>query len=234
MTVPLFDTPTAMYRGAVISDCGIYRYSLIRRWADDGPVATFLMLNPSVADAEKDDNTIRRDIGFARAWGCAAMVALNLYAFRATQPRVLWTAIDPVGPENDAFLSRYAQRASDRGWPLIAAWGAHARPDRVAAVLALPGMTALQALGVTKSGAPRHPLYVKADAPLQPWPATGHCDWCGTTQPLAHAGLLAAHDYDGQRCNGTGGRARRPVVPACARPDHRVITVHLPAGEPTP
>lgn len=171
MTTPaLFPGATGMYRAAVISADHRYRYSLIRRWADTGPVVCFVMLNPSRADAEVDDNTIRRCIGFARAWGASALRVLNLYAYRSPYPRDLWTAADPVGPENDAALTRAAQRAQDRGWPLIAAWGGNARPDRVAAVLALSGMTALQALGVTRSGAPRHPLYLPTSAVPSPWP----------------------------------------------------------------
>lgn len=172
MTTPaLFPGATGMYRAAVISADHRYRYSLIRRWSDDdGPVVTFVMLNPSTADAEVDDNTVRRCIGYARAWGACALRVLNVYAYRSTDPRALWTTPDPVGPENDAALTRAAQRAQTRGWPLIAAWGVNARPDRVATVLALPGMTALQALGVTKDGAPRHPLYLPTSAVPSPWP----------------------------------------------------------------
>lgn len=169
-TPPLFAAPGEMYRAATISADQLYRYDLVRRWADEGPVATFVMLNPSTADAEVDDKTILRCIGFARAWYCAAVRVLNLYAWRDTDPRVLWTVPDPVGPENDAHLTRAAERAQARRWPLVAAWGVNAKPDRVAAVLALPGMAALQCLGVTKDGAPRHPLYVKGTAELRPWP----------------------------------------------------------------
>lgn len=227
MTAPLFDVPAGTYRAATISSDRLYRYSLVRRWADEGPVATFVMLNPSTADAEVDDNTIRRCVGFARSWGCCAVHVVNLYAFRSTDPRGLWSCADPVGPENDAVLQRHAERAQTRQWPLIAAWGANARPDRVAAVLALPGMDVLQALGVTKSGAPRHPLYLPTSAVPSPWPPTGHCDWCGTTQPLARAGLLAAHDYDGARCHGTGGR---PIRASTYTPIG--ATVHLPDTTP--
>lgn len=170
MTAPLFDVPATMYRAAAISADQQYRYNLIRRWADDGPVATFMMLNPSTADAEVDDPTIRRCIGFAQTWGCGALHVVNLYALRSTNPAGLWTCADPVGPENDAFLRRHAERAQARGWPLVAAWGANAKPGRVAAVLALPGMTALQALGVTKDGAPRHPLYMPTSAVPAAWP----------------------------------------------------------------
>ena len=74
-----------MKRSAEISECGKYRWWLRRRWAD-GPVVCFVMLNPSTADAEQDDPTIRRCIGFAQAWGCGALEVRNLFPFRATNP----------------------------------------------------------------------------------------------------------------------------------------------------
>lgn len=161
---------TSMVREADISDDSRYRYTLLRRWTVGGPAATFVMLNPSTADAEQDDPTIRRCIGYARAWGMSAVRVVNLYALRATNPRELWQAADPVGPSNDAAIASCALVAAHFGHPIVAAWGAHARPDRVAAVLALPGMERLHSLGVTKAGQPRHPLYLPAAATLRPWP----------------------------------------------------------------
>ena len=149
--------------GAIISDCGTYRYALSRRW-DDGPTATFIMLNPSTADAERDDPTIRRCVGFAKALGCGRLVVGNLYAYRATKPADLWTAADPVGPENDATLRAMAYTDG----PLIAAWGANARSDRVEAARVILG-SSLMALGLTKTGAPRHPLYLPASAQPTRW-----------------------------------------------------------------
>ena len=158
---------SGMFRTAEISPDGRYRYLLGRRWSS-GPRATFIMLNPSTADAAQDDPTIRRCIGFARGWGLGAMQVVNLYALRATDPAALWRAQDPVGPYNDAILAACALAHQDA--PLVAAWGANARHDRVAAVLRLPGMDRLTTLGVTKAGHPRHPLYLPATAVLRPWP----------------------------------------------------------------
>ena len=97
---------------------------------------------------------------------------MNLYAFRSPSPTVLKMRGYPVGPENDAYLSLALAEQARRGNPVIAAWGAHAKPDRVAAVLGLvAGGLRLprvdwRCLGTTKDGAPRHPLYVKGDQPL--------------------------------------------------------------------
>ncbi|ARX81571.1 hypothetical protein SMD44_00969 [Streptomyces alboflavus] len=153
---------------AILSDCERYRYLLGREWAV-GPTAVFVMLNPSTADALRDDPTIRRCLRYAQDWGCGALMVANLYAWRATEPADLWLADDPVGPENDAHLYAAAAIAAESGGPLVGAWGANARPDRIAAVLALPGMDRLTALAVTKAGQPKHPLYLKADLTPQPW-----------------------------------------------------------------
>lgn len=105
-------------RGALISECGLYRYRLWRRWGI-GPHATWIMLNPSTADADLDDPTIRRCIGFARAWGFSAIEVVNLFALRATNPRELGRSADPIGPDNDRHLSEAGRAAELR----IAAWG---------------------------------------------------------------------------------------------------------------
>jgi hypothetical protein len=165
-------TQTAWPNGssAWFSGCQRYRYRLGRSWADGWqPPVTFIMLNPSTADAQVDDPTIRRCVAYTKAWGHSRLVVVNLYALRSTDPRGLWKASDPVGPYNDDHLAAAAEDAELAGSPLVAAWGAHAKPERVAQVLQLPGMDRLTALGVTKSGAPRHPLYLRADLTPEPW-----------------------------------------------------------------
>ncbi len=147
---------------ARLSPCGTYRYSLNRRWDIGRPRVGWIMLNPSTADAEVDDPTIRRCMGFARSWGYGGIVVRNLYALRATDPRELRKHSDPIGPDN--LLD---ECASD---PLtIAAWGAHGawrdRGNSVRSLLNRIGIP-LYHLGLTKDGHPRHPLYLKAD--LQP------------------------------------------------------------------
>ena len=96
-----------MKSDAVISDCGKYRYRLTRKWGYGRPCG-FIMLNPSTADALHDDPTIRRCVGFAKAWGCGALIVVNLFAVRATSPREMMRADDPVGPENKEHVQRAA------------------------------------------------------------------------------------------------------------------------------
>lgn len=166
------DAGRPIQRHASISANGQYRWSLHRDWCGDERPRwiTFVMLNPSTADAEVDDPTIRRCIGFAKALGGTGLAVVNLYALRATQPADLWKSSDPVGPSNDHHLAMFFDMAARRDFPIIAAWGAHAKPDRVRNVLRLPGAERLQALRVTKSGAPGHPLYLPATAMPTPWP----------------------------------------------------------------
>ena len=153
---------------ATISADGLYRYDLSRFWDTSERYALFIMLNPSTADAGTDDPTIRRCISFAKREGCGGLRVVNLYALRATNPDDLWKAEDPVGPDNDAHLSTAITHASMSGSPIIAAWGANAKPMRAYKVKQMPGMEHAKALSFTKTGAPGHPLYVKGDAPLLP------------------------------------------------------------------
>lgn len=150
----------AMERGARLSPCRTYRYALWRRWGR-GHYAMFIGLNPSTADETQDDPTIRRCIGFARAWGYSGLCMANLFAYRATEPADMKKAADPIGWENDSTLSAWAHDAG----VVVAAWGAHGtykRRDQSVRLL-VPG---LHYLRLTKDGHPGHPLYLPGS--LQP------------------------------------------------------------------
>ena len=144
---------------AYFSDCRIWRYCLTRDVAPltgDGTCA-FIGLNPSTADEERDDPTIRRCTRFAHDWGYARLEMINLYAYCCTDPLRLDAAPDPIGPRNDQVISIVCG-GSDL---VVCAWGCHAEPVRAAAVLEL--VRDPHCLGLTKDGAPRHPLYVAAN-----------------------------------------------------------------------
>lgn len=154
---------------AHISDCGRYRYSLIRRLDMGERAILFVGLNPSTADASQDDPTIRRCVGFARAWGFDWLYMGNLNAFRSTDPKGLPTdPIEAVGPRNQEELAWMAQKAEI----VVAAWGAN-RLNRYAAQLGerIQRRENARHLGLTKSGAPKHPLYMAASTPLQSFAA---------------------------------------------------------------
>lgn len=152
-----------MEKTATISECGLYRYDLTRRWADGGTSCAFIGLNPSTADAQLDDPTIRRCIGFAKSWGHSQLVMLNAYAFRATRPEDMKAATDPVGPLNDEFLLLWLNACKEK----VAAWGGNIGATRQRQIIELfPYLTALR---ITKYGFPGHPLYLPKNLIPQPW-----------------------------------------------------------------
>lgn len=131
-------------------------------------MVAFVLLNPSTADEREDDPTIRRCTGYAKAWGYGGLVLGNIFAFRATDPKLMKVARDPVGPENDAWLQKIASQVGTGH--LICGWGAYGKHQgRGAAVLALLiGFGhAPKALAMTAAGMPGHPLYLRAD--LEPF-----------------------------------------------------------------
>jgi hypothetical protein len=134
---------------AVYSDCTAYRYLLTREWGP-GPRALFIMLNPSTATEFQNDPTVERCERRARALGFGAFVP------------------DPVGPENDAAILQSVPWAD---W-VICAWGSHGahlgRGAAIAASLRATGVP-LWHLGLTKAGAPKHPLYIGYDVQPVLW-----------------------------------------------------------------
>ncbi len=159
----------APYAGAVLSPCGLYRYSLTRNFGTGPRRVLFVMLNPSTADARQDDPTIRRCISFAEGWSFGSLDVVNLFAGRTPRPDVLFLMGDPVGPEND----RHIREAAGRAELIVAAWGADPRAaNRAKAVLDGPlaeHLSKLHVLRWTAAGAPGHPLYVPKAAPLLLW-----------------------------------------------------------------
>ncbi|WP_246026744.1 DUF1643 domain-containing protein [Paracoccus luteus] len=154
---------------ALFSDCERYRYSLTRVWDAALPRLAWVMLNPSTADERRNDPTIARCEARTRTMGCGAYRIVNLYAFRATYPRDLRTAADPVGPANDTALRDAAVWARR----VVCGWGMHAQPDRARGALALfrrAGAEPLH-LGLTRAGQPRHPLHLAYAVTPQPFAA---------------------------------------------------------------
>lgn len=156
-------TGSNLLADAIISPCGLYRYRLSREWIGALRTCCFVMLNPSTADEHGDDPTIRRCLSFALRFDCSRLEVVNLYALRATDPAELWNVEDPVGPENDRHIFIACQTADI----VICAWGGNAKSERVREVLRLLPEDAL-CFGHTKTGNPRHPLYLRSDTPLVP------------------------------------------------------------------
>ena len=157
-----------MIKGAELSECRTYRYKLWRTWDEGKPVAMFIMLNPSTADENDDDRTIRRCIGFAKSWGYGSLVVCNLFAFRSKNPKEMKAAKNPYGPRNLDFLLSTAKNAG----VIVCAWGDHGRyrnqSEEIRKILTLEGFQ-LTALILTKAGQPGHPLYLKKTLTPHPY-----------------------------------------------------------------
>lgn len=159
-------------KSAIISSCGKYRYRLMRQWAPL-PLLPFIMLNPSTADADVDDPTIRRCMGFARRAGLGGITVSNLFAYRATQPSELKTAPFTFGPDNYHWLRDFVENALVSNLAIVCAWGSSeyaAGGYRAVTELMKSEGSRGVCLGRTKDGSPRHPLYVKADQPFEEFP----------------------------------------------------------------
>lgn len=141
-------------------DC--YRYNLTRTWDPTLPAVAFVLLNPSKADERRVDPTLARCIGFARAWGYGGLIVRNPFAFRATQPAELAQCLDPVGPDNDAWLRQLLDDAPR----VIVGWGVggklYGRQAEVRQILR--PHPDVRCLGTTRDGSPRHPLYLPKTA----------------------------------------------------------------------
>lgn len=152
---------------ADLSEDGVYRYSLTRRLSMGERIVCFVGTNPSTADGTQDDPTIRKEVGFAQLWGFDWLYMANLHAYRSTDPKKLRTLqrFEASGPRNSEAVKWMTQKAEI----VVAAWGDapivdEARP-LARAILMLPHC---RVLGTTKSGNPRHPLYIRYSTTLSP------------------------------------------------------------------
>ncbi|MBL4806222.1 MAG: DUF1643 domain-containing protein [Rhodobacteraceae bacterium] len=156
------------YSVANYSDCEQYRYDLTRVWDDTGRKVLFLMLNPSTATEVQNDPTVERCERRARTLGFGAFRVCNIFAFRATDPKVMRAKPDPVGPQNDAAIKQAVAWADE----VVAAWGANgehmARGATVEALLRASNAKPKH-LGLTKAGHPKHPLYIAYATQPQNW-----------------------------------------------------------------
>lgn len=156
---------------ALYSDCGAYRYLLRRDWGDGGRIL-YVLLNPSTATEARNDPTIERCERRARVAGFGGFAVANIFAFRATDPRDLKRAAEPVGATNDAIL----RAAADDAAMILCGWGAHGghlgRGEAVARLLGADGHP-LWHLGRTQAGHPRHPLYIGYARAPERWADAG-------------------------------------------------------------
>jgi hypothetical protein len=144
-----------MKKAAILSEDNLYRYQLSRIWDESKPPILFIMLNPSTADADTDDPTIRRVIRFATSWGYGSVYVANLYAFRSTDPKALKHVDDPIGKENVSYITHLIGMADK----VVYAWGNNQKePTWLSELVQTPYY-----IDLSKNGIPKHPLYLKSE-----------------------------------------------------------------------
>lgn len=163
-----------MRRDALISYDGLYRYTLNRDWDNKLPTLTWIMLNPSKASATLDNPTVKECVRLSTRFGFGGLLVLNLFAFRAIDPKQIKRQPDPVGPNNNSIIET---KIDSHGGTLIRAivlaWGNHGvfrnRNEEVLALVKASGQVDVFHLGLTLSGQPRHPLGVMGRPDLSRW-----------------------------------------------------------------
>jgi hypothetical protein len=155
---------------AVLSENGLYRYRLERSWGESSTApVTWVMLNPSVADAHVDDPTLTHCVTFTRQAGWGRLVVVNLFGLRSTDPGALSSAEDPVGPENLDHVRAALQEAG----LIVAAWGAHPMalrsPIRLKLLDLAPVGVDVVCLGLAGGRHPRHPVRLGYSTPFVPF-----------------------------------------------------------------
>lgn len=161
---------TSEFGAAIFSQDRVYRYTLTRTWDRQRPFGVFIGLNPSTADEERLDPTLRRVMRFLDREGCGGMIVLNLFAYRATDPMAMKLVKEPVGEDNDHWIDQVVNHVTDDG-PILVGWGTHGRHMNRSTVVGpkLP-LSRTFHLGLCKDGEPTHPLYIASATPFVSWP----------------------------------------------------------------
>lgn len=152
-----------MERDAFVTPCGRFRTWLTRRWAHGGKTLLWVMLNPSTADADNDDQTLLKCVAISQHNGFNALCVVNLYDYRATEIRELKKA---GYPRSAAWLATIRQKLLESDSTVVA-WGASAVPYHAAYMIQyLSDFRPVYRVALTKSGQPGHPLYLPTKTAL--------------------------------------------------------------------
>lgn len=157
-----------MIKQACLSSCEQYRYELRRIWDEDKPKVLFIMLNPSIADSDVDDPTIRRCIGYAKDWGFGGILVGNLFAYRSTDPNGLLKVQDPIGDDNIWHIKNMYKETET----VVCAWGNNNIVERLEKKIEHDYRplsfikSDLHCLEISNNGTPKHPLQLKKELKL--------------------------------------------------------------------
>lgn len=164
ITTKTYDALDGTCNTAIYSVCERYRYVLSRIWAQDKPPLVMLMLNPSTATELKNDPTIARCEKRAHMWGYGGLIILNIFAYRATDPKDMKAQADPNGAYNDYYIKDTLRKAKTD--TIVCGWGTHGtlndREAQIFEIFKALGHTP-RALKWTNKGHPQHPLYISYD-----------------------------------------------------------------------
>lgn len=159
-----------MKMAALFSEDRRFRWWLSRQWGE-GPYCAFIGLNPSTADEDVDDPTIRKCITYARSWEHGGLLMLNLYAWRATKPVELWKRNDRdqdvVGRDGNTLPHMLRYLSEFGATRIVAAWGQGKQRSRGVKIAA--GFPRLDCLMRNDDGSPAHPLYLPSGLLPEPW-----------------------------------------------------------------
>ena len=135
----------------------VYRYFLWTLWDTTRPLVLWILLNPSIASLSQNDPTVSRCMQRSQILGFGEAIITNAFAYRSTDPKQLYQATNPIGPDNNYWLRTLSQQADQ----IICGWGSHgAYQDRDQAIQSLLKTQNLYCLGQTQKGQPKHPLYL--------------------------------------------------------------------------
>ena len=148
-------------KDAIISDNDKHRYCLSRIWSNGDNIVAFIGLNPSTADANKDDSTITKCVNYAKQWGFDGLYMINLFSFRATDKEEMLKDDNPTNAENDKCINKYINKANK----VICAWGNDGVFKNRHKYI-IDNFENLYCLTINKTGQPHHPMYLKLD--IQP------------------------------------------------------------------
>lgn len=137
------------------------RYFLSREFKKEGRNISFLMLNPSTADAGKLDPTVTRCMEYGKNWGFDRVCIVNIYPIIGSDPMIL------IKKKGDRELNRlfieYSLKFSEK---IICAWGSHREvnfeKENLSDIL-FNNNKKLYSLGYNYDGNPKHPLYLKSN-----------------------------------------------------------------------
>jgi hypothetical protein len=144
--------------GAEFSSDRKHRFVLWRIWDTHKPKIMFICLNPSTANEDKNDPTIRRVVNFAKNMGYGGVYMTNLYSYVSTDPNKLITS---DSKENEIWLKQISQRCET----IVFAWGAF-KESKFQGAKIIKMFPKAYALKINKDGSPRHPLYVPTNTEL--------------------------------------------------------------------